>query len=87
MEKKTALAQLEDKINERITYLEEQRRLNPNVTLYIDRANELRLLLGRDLYPLKPVEREQIEDAYKADLYPCSDEDAAAYFNQTYKQE
>lgn len=33
-----------------------------------------------------PKEQEAIEQAYKADLYPCSDEDARNYFNQTYKE-
>ena len=33
----------------------------------------------------KAMEKEQIEDAYKADLYPCSDEDAEQYYKETYK--
>jgi hypothetical protein len=32
------------------------------------------------------IEKEQIEMAYKADLHPCSDEDAEEYYNQTFKQ-
>ena len=32
----------------------------------------------------KDMEREQIEEAYKADLHPCSDEDAEQYYNETY---
>jgi len=32
----------------------------------------------------KQMEREQIEEAYKADLHPCSDEDAEQYYNETY---
>ena len=35
----------------------------------------------------KEMEKEQIQDAYKADLYPCSDEDAEDYYNQTFKSE
>jgi hypothetical protein len=35
----------------------------------------------------KAMEKEQIMDAYKADLYPCSDEDAEDYYNQTFKSE
>jgi hypothetical protein len=31
-----------------------------------------------------PKEREQIIDAYKADLYPCSDEDAANYYETNF---
>ena len=32
----------------------------------------------------KAMEKEQIVDAYKADLYPCSDEDAEQYYQSTY---
>ena len=30
------------------------------------------------------MEKEQIIDAYRADLFPCSDEDAEQYYNETY---
>jgi hypothetical protein len=33
----------------------------------------------------KEMEKEQIIDAYKSDRYPCSDEDAEKYYNETYK--
>ena len=33
----------------------------------------------------KQMEKEQIISAYKADRYPCSDEDAEEYYNKTYK--
>jgi hypothetical protein len=32
----------------------------------------------------KEMEKEQIIMAYKADLHPCSDEDAEQYYNETY---
>jgi hypothetical protein len=32
----------------------------------------------------KAMEKEQIVDAYKADLYPCSDEDAEQYYQSIY---
>lgn len=32
----------------------------------------------------KEMEKEQIIDAYRADLFPCSDEDAEQYYNETY---
>ena len=32
------------------------------------------------------IENEQILDAYKADRYPCSYEDAEDYYNQTFKK-
>jgi hypothetical protein len=34
----------------------------------------------------QPKKQEAIEQAYKAGMYPCSDEDARNYFNQTYKE-
>jgi hypothetical protein len=40
-----------------------------------------------DLEQAKEMEREQIEEAYKADLHPCSDEDAEQYYNETFKSE
>ena len=35
----------------------------------------------------KEMEKEYIKDAYKADLHPCSDEDAEQYYNETFKQQ
>ena len=35
----------------------------------------------------KEKEKQQIIDAYKADLHPCSDEDAEQYYNETFKQQ
>jgi hypothetical protein len=32
------------------------------------------------------MHEEQIKNAYKADRYPCSDEDAEEYYNQTFKK-
>jgi hypothetical protein len=37
------------------------------------------------LQQAKQMEKEQIIDAYKSDRYPCSDEDAQQYYNETYK--
>lgn len=31
-------------------------------------------------------EREQIINAYQADRYPCSEEDAQQYYNETYNK-
>jgi hypothetical protein len=36
---------------------------------------------------VKEMEKEQIINAYKADLHPCSDEDAEQYYNETFKQQ
>jgi hypothetical protein len=35
----------------------------------------------------KQMESDQIVDAYKADLHPCSDEDAEQYYKETYTNE
>jgi hypothetical protein len=35
----------------------------------------------------KEMEKKDIIMAYKADLHPCSDEDAEQYYNETFKQE
>jgi hypothetical protein len=35
----------------------------------------------------KQMEKDQIVDAYKADLHPCSDEDSEQYYNETYINE
>lgn len=45
------------------------------------------VLHSLDIAKAKEMEKEQIMDAYKADLYPCSDEDAEQYYNQTFKSE
>lgn len=34
----------------------------------------------------REMEKEQIINAYKADLYPCSDEDAEQYYNETFNK-
>ncbi len=32
----------------------------------------------------KEMEKEQIQDAYKADMYPIGDDEAEQYYNETY---
>jgi len=34
----------------------------------------------------KEMEKEQIEDAYCSDRFPCSEEDGEQYFNETYRE-
>jgi hypothetical protein len=34
----------------------------------------------------KAIEKEQIKNAYQSDRFPCSEEDAEQYYNETYKQ-
>jgi hypothetical protein len=43
--------------------------------------------LGKLIEQAKQMEKEQIMDAYKADLHPCSDEDAEQYYNETYNKD
>jgi hypothetical protein len=35
----------------------------------------------------KEIEKDDIKNAYKADLHPCSDDDAEQYYNETFKQQ
>jgi hypothetical protein len=35
----------------------------------------------------KEMEKQDIMNAYKADLHPCSDEEAQQYYNETFKQQ
>ena len=35
----------------------------------------------------KEMEKKDIIMAYKADLHPCSDEDAEQYYNETYNKD
>jgi hypothetical protein len=42
---------------------------------------------SNELAEAKEMEKEHIKDAYKADLHPCSDEDAEEYYNTTFKQQ
>jgi hypothetical protein len=41
-------------------------------------------LFEKEIAQAKEMEKEQIIMAYKADLHPCSDEDAEQYYNETY---
>jgi hypothetical protein len=59
------------------------------LTLQLD-ANRYEDVEGCDVSEIadqaKQMEREQIEEAYKSDLHPCSDEDAEQYYNETYSK-
>ena len=52
--------------------------------------NKLPIGVGFALMPwieeAKEMEKEQIIDAYKSDRYPCSDEDAQQYYNETFNK-
>ena len=53
--------------------------------VYIAKSNQVKF---DELFEqAKAMEKEQIKDAYKADLYPCSDEDAEDYYYETFKSE
>ena len=49
------------------------------ITFYIDHQEEIA--------EAKAMHKEEIIDAYNADLYPCSDEDSEQYYNDTYNNE
>jgi hypothetical protein len=61
------------------------------VEFLIDWMGKNQYFIGNDLLKAvkeaKEMEKEQIENAYKADLHPCSDEDAEQYYNETFKQQ
>jgi len=38
-----------------------------------------------DFEEAKEMEKEQIVDAYLSDRFPCSDEEAEQYYNETFK--
>jgi hypothetical protein len=54
---------------------------NPLYVEYVNGVNEAIARIEKHL----PKEQAAIEEAYKADLYPCSDEDATKYFTNKYK--
>jgi hypothetical protein len=53
----------------------------------INELNQRGSVVRHILNEAKAMEKEQIINAYKADLYPCSDEDAEDYYKQTFKSE
>lgn len=55
-----------------IEMLTEYKYLNKDADHYFEQALEM--------------EKEQIIIAYKSDRYPCSDQDAEDYYNETYKK-
>ena len=44
------------------------------------------VITAADYHTAKEMEKQQIIDAYKAELYPCSDEDAEQYYNETFNK-
>jgi hypothetical protein len=52
----------------------------------IDEISNEHLFFYRMFVQAKAMEKEQIKDAYKSDLYPCSDEDAEEYYQQTFNK-
>lgn len=43
-------------------------------------------LSQEDIEQAKQMEREQIVNAYSSDRFPCSDDDAEQYYNETYNK-
>jgi hypothetical protein len=61
-----------------VEYLIEMIRLN-------DKDFYAMLFEDKVIEQAKEMEYEQIIDAYKADMHPCSDEDAEQYYNETFE--
>lgn len=72
--RKTAMQQL-------LNQLKEERHNLP-MDIEWDRCYQAIEFVIQNTYLL--IEKEQIIDAYKADMQPCSDEDAEQYYNETY---
>ena len=68
---------MSDKKQTAVEWLEEQAENN-------DMGN-LPIWIYHLFLKAKEIEKQQIIDAYKADRYPCSDEDAEQYYTDTYK--
>jgi hypothetical protein len=54
----------------------------------IDWMGKTQYFIGNDFLQAvneaKAMEKEQIKDAYQSDRFPCSEEDAEQYYNETY---
>jgi hypothetical protein len=50
-----------------------------NIQLNIDTSDYMELKVQA-----KEIEKEQIQDAYKADMYPIGDDEAEQYYKETY---
>jgi spore coat protein CotF len=48
-------------------------------------SDDFKIIFKKQFEQAKAMEKEQIEMAYQADRYPCSDEDAEQYYKETYK--
>ena len=50
-----------------------------------ENVNGISLYILELLEQAKAMEKQMIIDAYKADMHPCSDEDAEQYYTENYK--
>jgi len=59
------------------------------VEWFFSELQRMQYFIGNDMLEAynqaKEKEKHQIEIAYEADLYPCSDEDAEQYYKETYE--
>lgn len=80
--KQTAIECIIEKIQKRIDrqspYIEKYN--TPDCRLYLYKILE-------ECMEALEMEKEQIVIAYQSDRYPCSDQDAEDYYNETYKSE
>jgi hypothetical protein len=85
---KTALQELINQIDERIEkskqFMETQDEVGVLMTTMLIAGFMESKLFAQNLLEM---EKEQIEMAYKADLHPCSDQDAEQYYNENFKQQ
>jgi hypothetical protein len=65
-----------------VEWLQQEVILQTNLPLNLENV----LVFNKLIEQAKEMEKEQIKDAYKADLHPCSDDDAEQYYNETFKQ-
>ncbi len=65
-------------------YFDEIEKLNDKLLTNQLSRNEYSELLAKIIATLRAKEREQIETAYQADRFPCSDQDAKQYYTETY---
>jgi len=65
-------------------YIEERDKLSDEFFDSAMTRKELHERVDQLQAKARAMEREQIETAYQADRFPCSDEDAKQYYTETY---
>ena len=55
-----------------------------SIEFLIKQKEKWGLLINDDLRIAKAMHKEEIETAYSSDKYPCSNDDAEQYYNETF---